>query len=136
MLLCSARLGSAPTKKDPDDHTTVVRLTLPCLCAAEGHGHLLRQPERGHVGHPAHRAPLRLRLRGGRRQRAGETCRLLQPLSSLRSRVPRRMGRWMATGVFFWVFLAFSQHGGCSPERLHLRSAAKKGERERKSQVM
>lgn len=50
----------------------------------EGHGHLLRQPERGAVGRTAHRAPLRLRLRGGWREHDGEARSLLQPLPSLR----------------------------------------------------
>lgn len=50
----------------------------------ERHGHLLRQPERGAVGRSPHRAPLRLRLRGGGRERDGEARGLLQPLPSLR----------------------------------------------------
>lgn len=88
-------------------------LTLVLWLAAsplpERHGHLLRQPECGAVGRSSHRAPLRLRLRGGWRERDGEARGLLQPLPSLRHQTgiclflddgKTCLGRWAS--LDFW----------------------------------
>lgn len=126
MLLCSA-----PTGNDHYD-TTFIQLILSCFRPAEGHGHLLWQPECGHVGHPPHCAPLRLRLWGGRRQRAWETCSLLQPLPSLRGTSATQTDGWTASeGLFLFIyFFAFLQYGDLILKGL-IRGLQQKKKRER-----